>query len=93
MDVPFKRKAYEKFISTGSTAGINQSFAKKLRAIYHTFSSAIELNDISSVKYLEFHELKGDRKNEYAVSINGPWRVVFKTDGKTVYDVDIENYH
>ena len=62
MDVQFKSKAYEKFISTGSTAGINQSFAKKLRAIYHTFSSAIELNDISSVKYLEFHELKGDRK-------------------------------
>ncbi|HCW0182157.1 type II toxin-antitoxin system RelE/ParE family toxin [Citrobacter freundii] len=93
MEVQFKNKGYEKFISTGSTASINQSFAKKLRIIYHTFASAEELNDISSVRYLECHELKGDRKGEYAVSVNGPWRVVFKIDGKKVYDVDIENYH
>ncbi|MGC6101283.1 type II toxin-antitoxin system RelE/ParE family toxin [Enterobacter quasiroggenkampii] len=93
MDIKFKNKGYEKFITTGSTVGINADFAKKLRQIFTTFHSAESLSDISDVKFLQFHELKGNRKGEYAVSINGPWRVVFKVDGKLIYDIDIENYH
>lgn len=93
METKFKNKGYEKFITTGSTVGINANFAKRLRQIFATFQSAENLNDISDVKFLQFHELKGDRKGEYAVSINGPWRVVFKVDGKSINDIDIENYH
>ena len=93
MDVTISPKGYEKFITTGSTEGIDANHAKKLRQIYATISSAENLHDISSVKSLGFHQLKGDRKEEYAVSINGAWRVVFKVNGKSIYDVEIENYH
>ncbi|MFD3227094.1 type II toxin-antitoxin system RelE/ParE family toxin [Rahnella aceris] len=93
MDVTIKHKGYEKFITTGSTEKINADFSKKLRQIFATISSADSLNDIMEMKALGCHELKGDRKGEYAITINGPWRVVFKLDGKSAYDVDIENYH
>jgi proteic killer suppression protein len=40
-----------------------------------------------------FHQLKGVRKDTYAVSVSGNWRITFKFDGENVIDVDLEDYH
>jgi proteic killer suppression protein len=37
--------------------------------------------------------LKGERKGEYSVEVNGNWRVVFKVEEPNVLDVDLEDYH
>ena len=39
------------------------------------------------------HELTGDRAGQYAVSVNGNWRIVFRFDGDTPEDVDLVDYH
>ncbi len=41
----------------------------------------------------DFHRLGGDRKAEYAVSVNKNWRIMFKFDGLDVYEVDYLDYH
>ena len=40
-----------------------------------------------------FHELKGKRKGEYAVSVSGNWRVTFRFEGMDAFDVNLEDYH
>jgi proteic killer suppression protein len=42
---------------------------------------------------LRLHELKGDRKGTWSVSVSGSWRVTFSFDGKDAVDVDYEDYH
>ncbi|MEY8864493.1 type II toxin-antitoxin system RelE/ParE family toxin [Enterobacter asburiae] len=37
--------------------------------------------------------LKGERKGEFSVEVNGNWRVVFKVEEPNVLDVDLEDYH
>jgi toxin HigB-1 len=39
------------------------------------------------------HPLKGRRKGEYAVEVNGPWRVCFKIKDKHAIEVTYEQYH
>ncbi|MGK7943939.1 MAG: type II toxin-antitoxin system RelE/ParE family toxin [Microcystaceae cyanobacterium] len=39
------------------------------------------------------HQLKGDRKNEWSVSVSGNWRVNFKFVDGDAYDVNYEDYH
>lgn len=39
------------------------------------------------------HELKGNRKDTYAVSVSGNWRLTFRFDGPHAVDVDLEDYH
>lgn len=39
------------------------------------------------------HQLKGDRKNEWAVWVSGNWRLVFEFDGADVVSVDLVDYH
>jgi proteic killer suppression protein len=35
----------------------------------------------------------GERKGEWAVSVAGNWRLVFRFDGENATDVDLVDYH
>ncbi len=41
----------------------------------------------------KFHQLSGDRKGTYAVTVTGNWRITFRFDGEDAIDVDLEDYH
>jgi len=42
---------------------------------------------------LRLHELKGKRKDTWAVSVSGNWRITFRFDGVDAVNVDYEDYH
>ena len=42
---------------------------------------------------LKLHQLGGDRKATWAVSVSGNWRITFRFAGKDAQDVDYEDYH
>jgi len=42
---------------------------------------------------LKLHQLVGDRKGTWAVSVSGNWRVTFQFIGKDAGAVDYEDYH
>jgi proteic killer suppression protein len=42
---------------------------------------------------LNLHQLGGDRKGTWAVSVSGNWRMTFKFVGKDAHAVDYEDYH
>jgi len=39
------------------------------------------------------HQLKGERKGEWAASVSGNWRLVFEFDGEDAVNVDLVDYH
>ena len=39
------------------------------------------------------HLLVGKRRGTWAIRVNGPWRLTFKFDSETVFDLDLEQYH
>jgi len=41
----------------------------------------------------KFHALKGDRKGQFAISINKQWRVCFKWHDGNAFNVGIVDYH
>ncbi len=88
----FKHKGLERFYHRGSTAGIQSAHAKKLRLILSNLDQA-ETPDDMDLPGLRLHELKGDRKNIWSVSVNGNWRVTFRFDGRDAEIVNYEDYH
>ena len=88
-----KHKGLRSFAENGNTAGIQPHLAKKLRMILTTLSTATCLQDIVDVRALGCHPLKGERKGEFSVEVNGNWRGVFKVEEPNVLDVDLEDYH
>jgi proteic killer suppression protein len=51
------------------------------------------LDDLRVPPSNRLHALKGNRKGQYAISINVQWRICFKFDEGDAYDVEITDYH
>ena len=49
--------------------------------------------DLSPLKSVGLHKLKGDRKGQWAMSVNGPWRICFELRKGDAYNVEIVDYH
>ena len=55
--------------------------------------AATSLQDFQELWGNRFEALKGDRKNQYSIRINNPFRICFKWDSKQTFDVEIVDYH
>jgi len=54
---------------------------------------AKSLRDLSPLKSVGLHKLRGDRKGQWAMTVNGPWRICFEFRKGEAYDVEIVDYH
>ena len=55
--------------------------------------AAESLNDLSPLKSISLHKLSGDRAGQWAMTVNGPWRICFRFKDGDAYDVEITDYH
>ena len=55
--------------------------------------SAVSLHEISPLKSVGLHKLRGDRKGQWAIAVNGPWRICFRFRDGNAYDVELTDYH
>jgi len=88
----FKHKGLEKFFTSGSTAGIQATHAKKLRLILGRLSAAATARDMD-LPGLRLHELSGDRAGIWSVTVSGNWRVTFRFEDGDAEIVNYEDYH
>lgn len=58
-----------------------------------TLHATRKLTDISPLKSVGLHPLKGDRRGQWALTMNGPWRVCFRFRDGDAYGVQIVDYH
>ena len=54
---------------------------------------ANRLRDLSPLKSIGLHKLKGDRKGQWAMTISGRWRICFEFRDGDAYNVEIVDYH
>jgi proteic killer suppression protein len=83
----------KRFYEEGKTkkfSGLNIEAADDLLA---SLDAAISLKDLSPLKSVGLHKLKGDRKGQWAMKVNGPWRICFRFRDGNAYDVIITDYH
>jgi toxin HigB-1 len=51
------------------------------------------LGDLSPLKSVGLHKLRGDREGQWAMTVNGPWRICFEFRRGDAYNVEIVDYH
>jgi proteic killer suppression protein len=54
---------------------------------------AKSLQDLSPLKSVGLHKLKGDRKSQWAMTVNERWRICFEFRKGDAFDVEIVDYH
>ena len=51
------------------------------------------LNDLSPLKSVGLHKLKGERKTQWAMTVNERWRICFEFRKGDAYEVEVVDYH
>jgi proteic killer suppression protein len=88
----FKHKGLEKFYASGNTRGIQSNHAKKLRMQLAALDTAQSIDDMDIPGY-RLHQLTGDRKGIWPISVNANWRLTFEFEDGNVYILNYEDYH
>jgi len=55
--------------------------------------AAESLKDLSPLKSVGLHKLSGNRAGQWAMAVNGPWRICFRFKDGDAHDVEITDYH
>ena len=87
-----KHKGLSKFHKTGNTSGIQSKHAKRLRLQLTILEAAVRKDDLNRPGF-NLHQLKGENKDRYAISVSGNWRLTFEFRDGDVYVLDYEDYH
>lgn len=84
--------ATRRFAETGKSKFSGMDVAKAHRRL-SALDDAETLADLGMLKSVGLHKLSGDRRGHWAMTINGPWRLVFRFEDGDAYDVEIVDYH
>jgi toxin HigB-1 len=88
----WKDSATRRFAESGrgNFPGLDRELA--IRRL-NMLDSAVSLHEISPLKSVGLHKLRGDRKGQWAITVNGPWRICFRFRDGNAYDVELTDYH
>jgi proteic killer suppression protein len=88
----FKSRTLQALWEKDQTKGIDPKSLKKIRRILSALNAAAKPDDMNLPGF-NFHELKGNRKGHYAVTIRANFRIVFEWDNGEAVRVREEDYH
>jgi proteic killer suppression protein len=54
---------------------------------------ATGLQDLKVPPSNRLHELSGDRKGQFSISVNDQWRICFRFEDGDAFDVELTDYH
>jgi toxin HigB-1 len=92
----FGNSAARKIWENGHTKDIPASIhdrALALLKIMHAANSLVEIKHLGEPPSVRLHKLKGDRRDQWSLTIELPWTITFRVDEGKFTNVSIENYY
>ena len=88
----FKHKGLAKLFENDDWRKVPAAQADKIARILARLNEAITVNDMGLPGY-RLYPLKGVLAGCWAVSVSGNWRIIFRFENGSAYDVDLIDYH
>jgi proteic killer suppression protein len=92
MTESFKHKGLGQLFEDDNARGINPEHVTKLKAILTVMNTAEEVSDLD-VATFRLHSLTGNLKGFWSITVRANWRVIFRFEDGTAWDVDLVDYH
>lgn len=89
----WRSSATRRFAEGGKAAKFRGLDAEAAIELLTVLDAATSLKDLSPLKSVGLHKLRGDRRGQWAMTVNGPWRICFEFRGGDAFEVEIVDYH
>jgi toxin HigB-1 len=89
-----RHKPLRRLFEEGATRGIDGKLVDRLRKMLAYIVNAESFEELAIPPNYGLHPLTGDRDGSWAMTVTRNWRLTFrKVDGRTLADLDLEDYH
>lgn len=88
----FKDRRLKRLYERGDRSKIRADLVDKVERVLARLDQALVIDDMNLPGY-RLHELKGDLKGFWSVSLSGNWRIIFRFENGKAYDVEMIDYH
>ena len=73
----------------GFATDIQETARRKMRMI----NNSVDLKDLRIPPSNKLEKLKGSLKDFYSIRVNNQWRIIFRWDSGTAFDIQLIDYH
>ncbi|MGY0635268.1 type II toxin-antitoxin system RelE/ParE family toxin [Luteimonas sp. A478] len=87
-----RHKGLRKLFETGNASGVQPAHVKRLRMQLAALNTAKTIEDMD-IPGFRLHQLKGQMRGRWSVTVNGNWRLTFEFRDGNAYVLDYEDYH
>lgn len=88
----FKHKGLEQYFTKDIKKLLDARDLSRIERILDRLDTAIIVKDMD-VPGWKLHELKGNRKGYWSVTVRANWRITFKFENGEAHEVNLEDYH
>ena len=92
MIVSFKHKGLKRLFEQNNRSGLRADLTDKIGRILSVLDAASAPQALDLPGY-RLHQLKGDRKGYWSLTVRANWRIVFRFENGRACDVDLVDYH
>ena len=89
----FKSKALRRHWEEGQARGLPVQNTAKLETLLRVLFRMETVEEFLALPRGAPHQLAGDRRGTYAISVTGNWRLTFRIEDDAIIDLDLEDYH
>ncbi len=88
----FKHRGLKRLYERGDRSGIRLDLVETVERILTVLDAATVPQALDLPRY-RLHQLKGDRKGFWAVTVRANWRIIFRLERGHARDVGLIDYH
>ena len=89
-----RHRTLRRFAETGLTKGLPSGSVDRLRRMLAYIDAIDAAKELRVPPNYGAHQLTGDRKGEWALTVTRNWRMTFRINAVgAVKDMDLEDYH
>jgi len=88
----FRHIGLKDFWENGGRKGIPPASAPRIERVLDALDAATDISQLNLPGF-NLHPMKGDRKGEWSIWVNGNYRITFRFTQGDAYDVNLEDYH
>lgn len=90
-----RHKGLLKILDEESAVGVPAAYLVKIEKMLSFLQAIHTVEELQAVPYWHVHQLTGDRKGVFSMTVSRNWRMTFRVDDdqKVILDLDLEDYH
>lgn len=89
----FKHKGLQKLFQKGDESGVLAKDVERIKQRLQVLDEATKVDEFEKFPTFKFHQLKGNKKHLYAITVRANWRITFTFEDGDAEILNLEDYH